>query len=84
MEVNTIIGYKRFRNEQNVERLVVSVIQKPEPEDVKNGVVGYIVADVWIPVELFGKFSSDVIGKVLKPSFALVGKFARVIDVEFV
>ena len=84
MELNTIIGYKRFRNEQGVERLVVHVVQKPEPDDIKNGYVGFIIADVWIPAELFGKFSAAVIGKVLKPNFDLVGKYARVIDVEFV
>lgn len=83
MELNTIIGYKRFRNDQGVERLVVHVLQKAEPTDVKNGYVGFIVADVWIPEELFGKFNSSVIGKVLDPKFALDGKYARVIDVVF-
>ena len=83
MMINTIIGYKRFRSEQGVERLVVHVLQKPEPVDVKNGYVGCIVADVWIPEELFGKFNKDVVGKVLNPTFALDGKYARVIDVTF-
>ena len=83
MKINTIIGYKRFRNEQGVERLVVHVLQKPDAADVKNGYVGYIVADVWIPEELFGKCNQNVIGKVLDPKFALDGKYARVIDVAF-
>lgn len=83
MKLNTIIGYKRFRNEQGVERLVVHVCQKPEPFDLQNGYVGFIVADVWIPESLWGKFNQDVIGKVLDPKFALDGKYARVIDVAF-
>lgn len=82
-KVNEIIGYKRFRNDEGVERLVVHVLQNPDSSDLKNGYVGFIVSDVWIPVELFGNFSSDVIGKVLKPRFELVGKYARVVDVEF-
>ena len=83
MKINTIIGYKRFRNEHGVERLVVHVLQKPDASDLQNGYVGFIVADVWIPEALFGKFNQDVIGKVLDPKFALDGKYARVIDVAF-
>lgn len=83
MKLNTIVGYKRFRNEQGVERLVVHVLQKPEAVDLKNGYVGFIVADVWIPEALWGKFNQDVIGKVLDPKFALDGKYARVVDVAF-
>ena len=83
MKLNTIVGYKRFRTEQGNERLVVHVVQKPEPDDVKGGYIGFILADVWIPERLFGKFTPDVIGKVLKPEFALDGKYARVIDVVF-
>ncbi|MBQ8519170.1 MAG: hypothetical protein IJ455_06195 [Agathobacter sp.] len=84
MELNTIIGYKRFRNEHNVERLVVHVVQKPEQDDVRNGHIGFIIADVWIPEKLFGRFTPDCVGKVLKASFELAGKYTRVVDVEFI
>ena len=84
IELNTIVSYERFRTEQGIERLLVHVIQKPEADDVKNGYVGFILADVWIPSNLFHKFNQSVIGKVLVVDFELSGRYARVKDVEFV
>ena len=83
MQNNLIIGYSRFFNKNNQERLVVDVVKTPTDFDKKYGRVGMKVEQVWIPETLFDKFNPSVVGKLLECKHEVNGRYANVVDVFF-
>ena len=83
MQNNLVIGYSRFFNKQNEERLVVDVVKEPTDFDKKYGRIGMKVEQVWIPQALFDKFNPSVVGKLIDCKYDISGRYANVIDVSF-
>lgn len=83
MQNNEIIGYSRFENKEKQERMVVDVAKLPSDFDKKYGRVGMKVEQIWIPSSCMDKFNEGVIGKILKCTYEVNGRYANVTDVVF-
>lgn len=80
---NLVVGYSRFFNKQNEERLVVDVVKAPTDFDLKYGRVGMKVEQIWIPASLFDKFNNTVVGQIIECKYDISGRYANVTDVSF-
>lgn len=83
MKNNEIIGYSRFVNKEKQERLVVDVCKTPSDFDKQYGRVGMKVEQIWIPASCMDSFNQSVIGKVLKCTYEVNGRYANVVGVSF-
>lgn len=81
---NQILGYSRFKNKEGKERLVVDVAKMPSQFDKEHGRVGLKVEQLWMPESLFDKFDASVVGMQIKCSVELNGRYANIVDVEFI
>lgn len=79
-----IIGYSRFVSKKNVDTLICEIAVEPTPFDLSHGRVGMKVEQVFIPEGCYHLFDKNVIGKCLKRSFSIQGRYASVVSVEIV